>query len=78
MTSLSRTVMGSQSSQSSGTPVNLTPNTHKRTHALAPSPFASPLMSSHVNDDDSEKRHRLRARLSDIAQRHMASPASER
>lgn len=76
-----RLKMASQGSQSSsqGTPVNLTPATHKRNSQLfTNSPLNSPLLSNLVNDDKSEKKKRLQKRLSDVAQRHLSSPATER
>lgn len=69
---------GSQSS-SQGTPVNLTPATHKRNSQIfSNSPLASPALAHLVNDDKSEKKKRLQKRLSDVAQRHLSSPATER
>ena len=73
--------LNSQSSQGSsqGTPVNCTPVTHRKSIlALAGTPLSSPMLSHLVNDDQSEKKRRLQARLSDVAQRHQSSPASER
>lgn len=72
---------GSQSSQSSteGTPTMLTPITRKRnSKVFTDSPLSSPMLSHLVNDDQSEKKRRLQARLSDVAQKHLSSPASER
>lgn len=71
----------SQESQSSsqGSQVNLTPATHRRNSQLfANSPLASPALANLINDDKSEKKKRLQARLSDVAQRHLGSPATER
>ncbi|XP_067928829.1 condensin complex subunit 2-like isoform X2 [Watersipora subatra] len=57
--------------------VNLTPATRKKNaQVYMSSPMSSPMLLE-VNDDCSEKRARLKARLSDVAQKHMGSPASE-
>lgn len=81
MAAKARLKASSQSSQgsSAGTPVNVTPATHRRdAHIFADSPLSSPMLSHVVNDDFSEKKRRLQARLSDAAQKHLSSPASER
>lgn len=70
----------SPGTQISGEPaVILTPVTQRRSAGLfSASPLSSPLLAHVVNDDNSEKRKRLKARLSDRVQKHMSSPATER
>lgn len=68
-----------QPSPQGSTPSNLSPATHKKNvEIFANSPLNSPMLSHLVNDDYSEKKRRLKARLSDAAQNHLNSPASEK
>lgn len=75
---VARPLLSSQSSQLSENTV-LTPVTQIRLSGVfAASPLSSPLLAHVINDDNTEKKRRLKARLSDRVQKHLTSPASER